>query len=207
MSVPAAVTPSGLPESAEILRRLAATGHVAVRGLEVRAKSPKLARIEQRRDGFWIVFQPGLLVAPEPVRSFVLAHEVAHIALGHRVIIRRLRFLGIAAILLMAIGFGVVLKSQIVKDGNPWLFTIVSVIWVAATLSPRAILLAVSRRNEYQADRMAVTLLGSSDPGVAFFDWIIAFGRPALMPLPLRLWGSTHPSNVKRRRTLLGGAR
>src|SRR5712691_6283047 len=207
MSVPAAVTPSDLTESAAMLRRLAATAQVAVRGVEVRAKSPKLARIEQRRDGFWIVFQPGLLVAPEPVRSFVLAHEVAHIALGHRVIIRRLRFLGIAAILLMAIGFGVVLKSQIVKDEDLWLLMIVSVIWVAATLSPRAILLAVSRRNEYQADRMAVTLLGSSDPGVAFFDWITAFGRPVLIPLPLRLWGSTHPSNVERRRALVDGGR
>jgi len=207
MSVPAAVTPSGLAESAEMLRRLAASAHVAVRGLEVRAKSPRVARVERRRDGFWIVFQPGLLVAPEPVRSFVLAHEVAHIALGHRVIIRRLIFLGIAAILLMAIGFGVVLMSQIVKDANPWLLTIESVIWVAATLSPRAILLAVARRYEYQADHMAVTLLGSSDPGVAFFDWLAAFGRPVLMPLPLRLWGSTHPSNVERRRALLGGAR
>ena len=207
MSVPAAVTPSGLPESAELLRRLAATAHVRVRGLEVRAKLPKLARVEQRGDGFWIVFQPPLLVAPELVRSFVLAHEVAHIALGHRVILRRLRFLGIAAILLVAIGFGVVLMSQTVKHANPWLLTIESVVWVAATLSPRAILLAVARRYEYQADRMAVTLLGSSDPGVEFFDWIAAFGRPVLMPLPLRLWGSTHPSNADRRRALVGGAR
>ncbi len=190
-----------------MLRRLAATAHVAVRGLEVRARSPKMAQVERRRDGFWIVFQPPLLVAPEPVRLFVLAHEIAHIALGHRVIIRRLRFLGIAAILLMAIGFGAVLKSQIVKDANPWLLTTASVIWVAATLSPRAILLAVARRNEYQADRMAVTPLGSSDPGVAFFDWIEVAGQLVLVPSPLRLWGSAHPSNADRRRALMGGGR
>ena len=207
MSVPAAVMPSGLPESAEMLRRLAATAHVAVRGLEVRAKSPKLARVERRRDGFWIVFQPPLLVAPEPVRLFVLAHEIAHIALGHRVIIRRLGFALVAAIPLVAIGFFVVLGPQLVNDRNPWLLLIESVIFIAAMLSPRAVILAVARRNEYQADHMAVTLLGSSDPGIAFFDWIAAFGRPVLMPLPLRLWGSTHPSNAERRRALVGGGR
>src|SRR5260370_6093876 len=180
MSVTATVMPSGLTESAAMLRRLAANAHVAVRGLEVRAKSPRVARVEGRRDGFWIVFQPGLLVAPEPVRSFVLAHEVAHIALGHRVIIRRLIFLGIAAILLMAIGFGVVLMSQIVKDANPWLLTIESVIWVAATLSPRAILLAVARRYEDQADHMAVEVLGSSRPRASFFCWFSRFSRRIL---------------------------
>lgn len=199
--------PSGLTESAEMLRRLAASAHVAVRGLEVRAKLPRLARLEHRRDGFWVVFQPPLLVAPEPVRLFVLAHEIMHIALGHEVIIRRLRFLLIAAILLMAIGFGWILIPQVVNDANPWLLLIESVVWLAAMLSPRAILLAVARRYEYQADRMAVTLLGSSDPGIALFDWIAAFARPAPLPLPLRLWGSTHPSNAARRRALQGGAR
>jgi Zn-dependent protease with chaperone function len=207
MSVPAAVMASGLPESAEMLRRLAATAHVAVRGLEVRTKLPRLARVEHRRDGFWVVFQPPLLAEPEPVRLFVLAHEVAHIALGHRAIFLRLKFLVIAAVLLIAIGFGGVLISQIVKDTNPWLVTIESVIWVAAMLSPRAILLAVARRYEYQADRWAVTLLGNPGAGNSFFDWIAVFGRPVRMPLPLRLWGSTHPSDVERRRELLGGAR
>jgi Zn-dependent protease with chaperone function len=206
MSVPAAVVHADLTESLEMLRRLAATAHVAVRGLEVRPKAPRLARVERRRDGFWIVFQPALLVAPEPVRLFVLAHEVAHIALGHRVSIRRLGFALIAAIPLMGIGFFAVLSTQLVNDTNPWLLLIESVIFIAAMLSPRAVILAVARRYEYQTDRMAVTLLGSPDPGVAFFDWIAAFGRPVLMPLPLRLWGSTHPSNVARRRALLVGA-
>jgi Zn-dependent protease with chaperone function len=207
MSVPAAVTPSGLPESAEMLRRLATTAHVAVRGLEVRAKSPRLARVERRRDGFWIVFQPSLLVAPEPVRLFVLAHEVAHIALGHRANIRRLGFVVVAAIPLMGIGFFLVLASQVVNETNSWLLVIESVIFIATMLSPRAVILSVARRYEYQADHLAVTLLGSSDPGVAFFDWIAAFGRPVLMPLPLRLWGSTHPFNVERRRALMGVGR
>lgn len=77
--------PPALTESAEMLRRLAATANVAVRGLEVGGKaSPKLARLEHRRNGFWVVFQPQMLGAPEPVRRFVIAHEVAHIALGHR---------------------------------------------------------------------------------------------------------------------------
>jgi Zn-dependent protease with chaperone function len=199
--------PSGLTESAAMLRRLAATAHVAVRGLDVRAKSPRLARVERRRDGFWIVFQPPLLVAPEPVRLFVLAHEVAHIALGHRARIRRLGFVVVATIPLMAIGFFVVLGPQVVNETNPWLLMIESVIFIAAMLSPRAVTLAVARRYEYQADQLAVTLLGSFDPGVAFFDWIAAFGRPVLMPLPLRLWGSTHPSNVERRRALMGVGR
>ncbi len=173
----------------------------------MRRKLPRLARVEHRRDGFWVVFQPGLLDAPEPVRLFVLAHEVAHIALGHRAIMRRLRFLLIAAILLITIGFIAVLGPQLVNDRNPWLLLTESVIFIAAMLSPRAVILAVARRNEYQTDRMAVTLLGSSDPGVAFFDWTAAFGRPVLMPLPLRLWGSTHPSSVARRRALVGGSR
>src|SRR5229473_1570143 len=196
MSVPAAVMPADLTESAAMLRRLAATAQVAVRGVEVRRKLPRLARVEHRRDGFWVVFQPALLDAPEPVRLFVLAHEVAHIALGHHAFVRRLRFLLFAAIVLIAIGFFMVLGPQLVDDRNPWLLVIESVIFIAAMLSPRAVALAVARRYEYQTDRMAVTLLGSSDPGVAFFDWIAAFGRPVLMPLPLRLWGSTHPSDA-----------
>jgi len=199
--------PPALTESAEMLRRLAATANVAVRGLEVGGKaSPKLARVEHRRDGFWVVFQPQMLGAPEPVRRFVIAHEIAHIALGHRRIIRRLIFALIAALPLIGIGFFVVLIPQIVNDANPWLLLIESVIWVAAILSPRAIILAVARRHEYQADRMAVSLLGSPDTAVAFFDWIAAFTRPYVMPLPIRLWGSTHPSNVARRRALLGGS-
>jgi Zn-dependent protease with chaperone function len=207
MSVPAAVMPADLTESAAMLRRLAATAHVAVRGVEVRRKLPRLARVEHRRDGFWIVFQPGLLDASEPVRQFVLAHEVAHIALGHRAMMRRLRFLLIAAILLIAIGFFAILGPQLVNGRDPWLLLIESVIFVAAMLSPRAVILAVARKGEYKADRMAVTLLGSSDPGVAFFEWIAAFGRPAFQPVPLRLWGSTHPSNVERRRALVGDGR
>jgi len=198
--------PSGLTESAEMLRRLAATAHVAVRGLESRSKLRRLAILEHRRDGFWVVFQPALLVAPEPVRVFVLAHELAHIALGHPVKIGRLRFLLIGATLLIGIGFGMVLFSQIVKDANPWLLTFESVIWIATMLSPRAILLAVARRYEYQADRWAVTLLSDPGAGNSLFDWMAASTRRVLMPLPLRLWGSTHPSDVARRRALLGGA-
>jgi Zn-dependent protease with chaperone function len=207
MSVPAAVMPSGLTESAAMLRRLAATAHVAVRGLEVRSKLRRLAIVEHRRDGFWVVFQPGLLVAPEPVRLFALAHEVAHIALGHLAIIRRLRFLLIAAILLVWIGFGVVLMSQIAEDANPWLLTIKYVIFIAAVLAPRAILLAVARRYEYQADRWAVALLGNPGAGNSFFDWSATSARRVLMPLPLRLLGSTHPSDVARRRALMGVGR
>src|SRR5258708_4306092 len=164
MSVPATVVPSALTESAEMLRRLAATAHVSVRGLEVGGKaSHKLARVERRRDGFWVVFQPLMLGAPEPARRFVIAHEVAHIAMGHRRNRRRLGFALIAANPLLGIGFFVVLASQVVSDTNPWLLGIEFVILIAAMLSPRAIILAVARRHEYQADRWAVTLLGSPD--------------------------------------------
>jgi Zn-dependent protease with chaperone function len=196
-----------MAESLEMLRRLAAAANVAVPRFEVGVKSPRLARLARRRDGFWIVFQPQLLVAPNPVRLFVVAHEISHIALGHPGIKRRLVFAGIAAIAVIGGGFFAILASQIVNDENPWLVLIESVIWLVVMLSPRAIILALTRRQEYQADRMAMMLLGSSDPGVAFFDWIANFTRPVLMPLPLRLWGSTHPSNVERRRALLGGAR
>jgi len=199
--------PPAITESVETLRRMAATAKVAVRGLEVSGKaSHRLARVERRRNGFWVVFQPRMLDAPEPARRFVLAHEVAHIALGHRLRIRRLGFALVAAILLMAIGFFVVLQLQLVNDANPWLLLIESVIFIAAMLSPRALILTASRRHEYHADRWAVTLLGSSDPGVAFFDWVATL-KPYVMPFPLRLWGSTHPSNAARRRALLGGAR
>jgi Zn-dependent protease with chaperone function len=190
-----------------MLRRLAAEAHVAVRGLEVGGKaSRKVARVERRRDGFWVVFQPRMLDAPEPARLFVLAHEVAHIAMGHRRIRRRLGFALIAVIPLASVGFGLVLGLQIVRDANPWLLLVESALWLTVILSPRAILLALARRGEYQADRMAVRLLGSPDGAVAFFDWAATL-KPYVMPLPLRLWGSTHPSNATRRRVLLGGAR
>jgi Zn-dependent protease with chaperone function len=199
--------PPAMTESAETLRRMAATAKVVVRGLEVSGKaSHRLARVEHRRNGFWVVFQPRMLDAPEPARRFVLAHEVAHIALGHRMIRRRLGFVLVAAILFVAIGFFAVLGPQVVNDTSPWLLLIESVIFIAAMLSPRAVILFVARKGEYQADRMAVSLLGSLDPGVAFFDWVATL-KPYTMPFPLRLWGSTHPSNVARRRALLAGAR
>src|SRR6266851_10486057 len=204
MVTPGPIT-SVMAESLEMLRRVAATAGVAVPRLEVGGKaSHRLARVEHRRNGFWVVFQPQLLGAPEPVRRFVIAHEVAHIALGHRLLKRRLTFALIAAIPLVSIGFGLVVGRQIVSDANPWLLLIESVIWVAVVLSPRAIILAVARRGEYQADRLAVTLLGSPDSAAAFFDWLAAL-KPYVMPFPLRLWGSTHPSNISRRRELLGG--
>jgi Zn-dependent protease with chaperone function len=194
-------------ESLEMLRRLAAAADVAVPRFEVAAKSSRLARVDHRPNGFWVVFHPALLAAPQPVRTFVIAHEIAHVALRHRLIKRRLVFALIAAIPLMGIGFFAVLGPQVVNDTSPWLLLIESVIFIAAMLSPRAVILFVARRCEYQADRMAASLLGSLDPGVAFFDWVAAFWRPAHQPLPLRLWGSTHPSNAARRRELLGVAR
>ena len=206
MSVPAAAISSALTVSTLFLRSLTEIAQVEVRGVEVGGKpSPALARIERRRDGFWIVFQPRMLDAPVPALLFVLAHEVAHIALGHRRIIRRLGFALMATTPLIGIGFFAVLIPQIVHDANPWLLLIESVIWLAAVLSPRAIILFVARRYEYQADRKALTLVGNPHTAVAFFDWIATF-KPYLMPLPLRLWGSTHPPNVARRQALLGGS-
>jgi len=192
----------GLSESAETVRRLAAIAHIVPPGVELQANGPNWARVKGRRDGLWVLMQPALLMAPGPVRLGVLAHEVAHVALGHPLIKRRLKFAAVASTPLMSLGFVGALILQI-KRPNPWLLLIESVIWLAAMLAPRAILLAVSRRLEYQADRAAVTLLGSPDPVVAVLDWIPLHSAPDRTPLILRLWGSTHPSPNARREALL----
>jgi Zn-dependent protease with chaperone function len=191
-----------LIESNEIVRRLAETARVVPPGVELQAKGPNWARVQRRRDGLWVLIQPALLMAPAPVRLGVLAHEVAHVALGHPLIKRRLKFAAVASIPVMSLGFVGALILQI-KSPNPWLLLIESVIWLAAMLAPRAILLAVSRRLEYQADCKAVSLLGSPDPVVALLDWIPLHSVPDSTPLILRLWGSTHPSPNARREALL----
>jgi Zn-dependent protease with chaperone function len=112
----------------------------------------------------------------------------------------------IALIPLASLGFIGALILQI-KSPNPWLLAIESVIWLIGMLAPRLILLAVSRRLEYQADRKAVSLLGSADPVVAVLDWIPLHSVPDSTPFILRLWGSTHPSPRARRDALLRGAR
>jgi Zn-dependent protease with chaperone function len=191
-----------LIESNEIVRRLAETARVVPPGVELRAEGPKWARVQRRRDGLWVLIQPALLVAPESVRLGVLAHEVAHIALGHPLFKRRVTVAAVASIPLMSLGFIGALILQ-VQSPNLWLLLIESVIWLTGILAPRAILLAVSRRLEYQADRKAVSLLGSPDHVVALLDWIPRHSLPDSRPLILRLWGSTHPSPNARREALL----
>lgn len=189
--------------TAQALRRLAAAAHVAAPGIEVSARSRRIARVVRRRDGFRVVMGPVLLTAPEPVLMGVLAHEVAHIALGHPAMLRRLR---------VAVGAVVVLISTLLfflavfilqGSGNAWLWAIEAVALLAVMLAPRVVLLAVVRRYEYRADQTAAELLGSSGPVIAVLDWLPTVGRDDRWPLPVRPWTSAHPSTAARRQAML----
>lgn len=193
-------------EAARTLGRLAAAAHVAAPGLSVTVKSRRLGMVERRRDGLWIVMQPVVLTAPERVVRGLLAHEVAHIARRHPAVRWRLKLAAIASIWLVCFAFIGVLILQI-ATGNTWLWLIEGAVWLIAALTPRAIQLALFRRQEYEADRVAVELLGTSEPVIALFDWISANTRQVRKPLVVRLWMATHPSTAARRQALAGSAR
>lgn len=190
--------------AAEALRRLAAAAHVATPGVEVRAGWRRVARVVRRPEGFKVVIGPVLLTASELVVMGVLAHEVTHIALGHRAMFQRLKVGAIAAIVLASIAFFALFTLQLLHGtGNWWLWVIEVVAWLALTLTPRLILLAIARREEFEADRKAATLLGSPDPVIAFLDWVATLTRDNRWPIPLRPWMSTHPSLAARREAML----
>jgi Zn-dependent protease with chaperone function len=188
----------------EALRRLAAAAHVATPGVEVRAGWRRVARVVRRPGGFKVVIGPVLLTATEPVLMGVLAHEVAHIALGHRAMFRRLRVGATAMIVLASIAFFAVFTTQFLEGTETWWLLAIEVLaWFALVLTPRAILLAIARREEFEADRSAATLLGSPDQIIAFLDWVSTVTRSDPWPSPLGLWMATHPSLAARREALL----
>jgi Zn-dependent protease with chaperone function len=64
----------------------------------------------------------------------------------------------------------------------------------------RATQLVVVRRQEYEADRVAAKLVGSTEPLIAFLDWVSSHGGDQ----EAKVWDATHPSNAARRKALLG---
>ncbi len=150
-----------------------------------------------------MVISQVLLMAPEPVLIGVLAHEVAHIALRHPAILRRLRVAVGAAIVLISTLLFFLAVFIVEGSGNSWLWVIEAVALLAVILAPRAILLTVARRYEYRADQTAAELLGSSGPVIAFLDWLPTVGRDDRWPLPVRAWTAAHPSTAARRHAML----
>lgn len=209
MNQPAAGAPSQratgerlLAEAAALTRRLAAAAHVSVHTLAVQPRTKRWARAERRQNGFWVVINPGLLTAPEPVLRGVLAHEIGHIVLGHPQGRRRLLVVaGTAGMALLLAGY--VAGLWLIFTFGAWLLPIVIAGWLVSIVAIRATLLLVMRRREYQVDRVAAGLLGSTEPVVAFLDWFDAHTPSKQAPLPLRLWKATYPSNAARRQALL----
>jgi Zn-dependent protease with chaperone function len=191
-----------------MLGRLAAAAHVAAPGLQARSKSPRIGLVERGRgrSSWVVVIQSIVLTAPEPVQHALLAHEVAHIARGHLPVRRRLKFGAAAAIMLVYFAFiGAVILE--ITTRNMWLWLVTVAAASVAMLTPRAVLLAVFRRQEFEADRVAVELLGRPEPVVALLDWITTNTKPKHSPLAVRLWMATHPSNAARRQAVVSRAR
>lgn len=152
-----------------------------------------------------LVIRPGTLTLPPAVLRGILAHEVAHIAAGHPARLRWMRFSAVAAASLSFILLSAVFVVE-TRAGRWWLWPFWAAAWLITIVAPRIALLAILRRQEYEADSVAARLLGSPDQVVAFLDWISAHGG-GLPPLPVRLWNATHPSNAARREAVLRGAR
>jgi Zn-dependent protease with chaperone function len=129
---------------------------------------------------------------------------MAHIARGHPALRRRLRIASVAAVWLVAFSF-IGFASLQVAIGNPWpwwIWLLATATCLAAMLVPRAVQLAIYRRQEYEADRLTVEWLGSSGPMIALFDWLSTTFQPASRLLPARLWLARHPSTAARRQAL-----
>jgi Zn-dependent protease with chaperone function len=186
------------------LHGLAQAAHVAAPLLEVRSQTRRMGVVELHKEGPCVVIHSAALTAPDPALQALLAHEIAHIARGHLVTRRRLAIAAVLAIWL-AVTFAIVFAGVQIAGGSVspwWLWVLVAAACLAAILAPRAVQLAVYRRQEFEADRITVELLGTSEPLVAWFDWVAANTKPVIAALPVRLWTTVHPSTAARRHAL-----
>lgn len=172
--------------------------------LEVRRQTRRMGSVELHKNGPCVVIHSVALTAPDQALQALLAHEIGHIARGHIVTRLRLRIATVVAIWL-PVAFAIVFAGEQIASGivSPWwVWVLVAAACLVVMLAPRAVQLAVYRRQEFEADRMTVELLGTSAPLVAWFDWVAANTKPVNKALPVRLWTTKHPSTTARRRAL-----
>lgn len=185
-----------------MVRELAAAARIAEPHVVVSAGERRVARVDARPGGIILTIQQGFLSAPREVVQGVLAHEVAHVARRDPYMRRRLRNAAVAAIWVIALASIVVLYVLISIAPLAW-WVLAMLVWLTALLVPRAVQLAILRRQEYDSDRLAAELLAGPGPVLAFLDWIPAHTRPVHRSRIARLWNATHPSPEARRRAVL----
>ena len=181
------------------LHRLAAAAGVAVPTLEVQTDTKRLARVRHRRDGVRLLVRPETLLLPPQVLSGILAHELAHIARNHASIRSRMAIASVGAIWAIVLAATIAIVV-LLRTGLSWLWPAPAAAALCLLVLTRAIPLAVMRRQEYEADRVAATLVGGPDSVIAFLDWVSSHGGDKRS----KPWYATHPSNAARRHALLG---
>ena len=181
------------------LRRLAAAAGVAAPMLEVRTDTKRLALVRYSRDGVRLLVRPETLRLPTQVLRGILAHEVAHIARQHSSIRRRMGIASLAAIWATLLA-GTIAMVIAILTAPRWLWPAPVAAALCMLILTRATQLVVVRRQEYEADRVAAKLVGSTEPLIAFLDWVSSHGGDQ----GTKVWDATHPSNAARRKALLG---
>jgi len=88
----------------------------------------------------------------------------------------------------------------LLRTGISWLWPAPAAAALCLLVLSRAIPLAVMRRQEYEADRVAATLVGGPDAVIAFLNWVSSHGGDKRS----KPWYATHPSNAARRQALVG---
>jgi heat shock protein HtpX len=156
---------------------------------------------------------------PEEVEG-VIAHELAHIKN------RDMLIMTVAAGLAAAIGFlpRLLLFGGDRRDGNGGNAGLALILMILAPIGAMIIQMAVSRRREFEADRVGAEILGRPEPLASALQRLDAMAKripmevvPAAAPLaqvnPLAAHGggfaslfSTHPPTEQRVAALLGRA-
>ena len=145
------------------LRRLAAAAGVAAPTLEVRTDTKRLALVRYSRDGVRLLVRPETLRLPTQVLRGILAHEVAHIARQHSSIRRRMGIASLAAIWATLLA-GTIAMVIAILTAPRWLWPAPVAAALCMLILTRATQLDVVRRQEYEADRVAAKLVGSTEP-------------------------------------------
>jgi len=101
----------------------------------------------------------------------VLAHEAAHLARRDPQARRRLRWASIAAIWVIAAS-DLVISATLALSGRWLLWAIALIVGLAAFVLPRAVQLAIWRRQERACDALAARLLGGAGTMIEYLDWM-----------------------------------
>ncbi len=189
-------------QTADLLRQIARAAGIDTPRLQIVSAPERFGRVEVKPDGPAIYIRRELLAAPAQVLQGVLAHEVAHLARRDPQARRRLRWATVAAIWVIAAS-DLVISATLVLSGRRLLWAIALIVELAAFALPRAVQLAIWRRQEYASDALAAHLLGGASAVIEYLDWMSAHIRIPSRPLPVQLWNATHPSNAARRAAIL----